>query len=71
MPDKRSDTCKIYMQFCNPAVAQKFFNTSSTEISGLLVMDQTREKVVSCKVKPAAFCCGIDMARQLVTTCLH
>jgi len=51
------------MQFCNPAVAQKFFNTNPVEISGLLVMDQTREKVVSCQVKPAVFCCGIDMAR--------
>jgi hypothetical protein len=71
MPDKRSDTCKIYMQFRNPAVGQKFLNTSSTEISGLLVMDQTRDKLVSREVKAAVFCYGIDMARQPVTTCLH
>jgi hypothetical protein len=71
MPDKRSDTCKIYVQFCNPAVAQKFFNTSSTEISGLLVMDQTRDKLVSFEVKPAVFCYVICMARQLIMTCFH
>jgi hypothetical protein len=67
MPDKRPETCKIYMQFFNPAVAQKFLNTSSTEISGSLDMDQTSDKLVSHEVKPAVFCYGIDMARQLVT----
>jgi hypothetical protein len=34
-------------------------------------MDKMRDKVVSCEVKTAVFCYGIDMARQLVMTCLH